>query len=185
MGRQITISQKDTPKKEATSRNVTIGIDIGDRWSHYCILDEEGEVVEEGRFRTIASSVGKHFQDVPVARIAIEAGTHSIWISEQLAQYGHEVIVANVTELHAIVRNIRKSDQVDAEKLARYARLDPNILRPITHRSVAAQQDLTLVRARDVLVRMRVVAVNAVRGLVKPCGARLPACSTPSFAKRS
>jgi transposase len=125
MGRQITISQKETPKKIATTRNVTIGIDIGDRWSHYCILEAQGEVVEEGRFRTTATSVGKHFQDVPAARIAIEAGTHSIWISEQLARYGHEVIVANVTELHAIVRNIRKSDQVDAENLARDARLDP------------------------------------------------------------
>src|SRR5256885_3849932 len=184
MGRQITISQKDTPKKEATSRNVTIGIDIGDRWSHYCILDEEGEVVEEGRFRTTATSVGKHFQDVPAARIAIEAGTHSIWIREQLARYGHEVIVANVTELHAIVRNIRKSDQVDAEKLARYARLDPRILRPIAHRSVKAQQELTVVRARDVLVRLRTAAVNAVRGLVKPCGVRLPSSSTSCFGKR-
>ena len=71
------------------------------------------------------------------------------------------------------MRNIRKSDQVDAEKLARYARLDPRILRPITHRSVEAQQELTVVRARDVLVRLRTAAVNAVRGLVKPCGVRV------------
>jgi transposase len=122
---------------------------------------------------------------LPGARIAIEAGTHSIWISEQLARYGHEVIVANVTELHAIVRNVRKTDQVDAEKLARYARLDPRILRPITHRSVEAQQELTVVRARDVLVRLRTAAVNAVRGLVKPCGVRLPSSSTSCFGKRS
>jgi hypothetical protein len=79
----------------------------------------------------------------------MEAGTHSIWISEQLRQFEHEVLVANVTELHAIVRNISKSDQVDAEKLARYARLDPKILRPITHRSVESQHELTIVRARD------------------------------------
>jgi transposase len=185
MPKQTTIPQKETIKRQAASRHITIGIDIGDRWSHYCILDEEGEAVEEGRFRTTATSVGRHFQDVPAARIAIEAGTHSIWISEQLARYGHEVIVANVTELHAIVRNVRKTDQVDAEKLARYARLDPRILRPITHRSVEAQQELTVVRARDVLVRLRTAAVNAVRGLVKPCGVRLPSSSTSCFGKRS
>ena len=184
MAKETTIPQQETTKRQAAGRHTTIGIDVGDRWSHYCILDEEGEVVEEGRFRTSATSVGKHFQGVPAARIAIEAGTHSIWISEQLARYGHEVIVANVTELHAIVRNIRKSDQVDAEKLARYARLDPRILRPITHRSVEAQQELTVVRARDVLVRLRTAAVNAVRGLVKPCGVRLPSSSTSCFAKR-
>ena len=98
---------------------------------------------------------------------------------------GHEVLVASVTERHVIVRNISTSDQVDAEKLARYARVDPKILRPISHRSVEAQQALTIIRARDILVRMRVTAINAVRGLVKPCGHRLPACSTGCFAQRS
>jgi transposase len=95
------------------------------------------------------------------------------------------VIVANVRELRAISHSDRKSDQVDAEKLARYARLDPKILRPIAHRTVAQQKTLTLIRARDVLVRLRTGgAVNSVRGLVKPCGYRLPASSTLAFAKR-
>src|SRR6202011_5530458 len=104
-------------------------------------------------------------------------GTHSIWISEQLQELGHEVIVANVRELRAISHSDRKSDQVDAEKLARYARLDPKILRPIAHRTVAQQEALTLIRARNLIVRLRTAAVNAVRGLAKPCGYRLPASS--------
>jgi transposase len=104
------------------------------------MLDESGEVTEEGRFRTTEAGVTKRFFDMEPVRIAMEAGTHSIWISEQLKEYGHEVIVANVTELHAISRNDRKSDRTDAEKLARYARLDPRILRPITHRTVEQQQ---------------------------------------------
>jgi transposase len=110
----------------------------------------------------------KRFEDMDHARVAMEAGTHSIWISEQLKEYGHEVIVANVTELHAISRNDSKSDRTDAEKLARYARLDPRILRPITHRTVEQQQALTMIRARDVLVRLRTAVVNAARGLAKP-----------------
>jgi transposase len=76
-------------------------------------------------------------------------GTHSIWISEQLQELGHEVIVANARELRAISHSDRKSDQVDAEKLARYARLDPKILRPIAHRTVAQQEALTSIRARN------------------------------------
>ena len=83
----------------------TVGVDLGDQWSHYCILDEDGEITEEGRFRTSKSGVAKRFEDMDHARVAMEAGTHSIWISEQLKEYGHEVIVANVTELHAISRN--------------------------------------------------------------------------------
>jgi transposase len=90
----------------------------------------------------------------------MEAGTHSIWISAQLQELGHEVIVANVRELRAISHSDRKSDQVDAEKLARYARLDPNILRPVAHRTVQQQEALTLVRARALLVRLRTAAVK-------------------------
>jgi transposase len=87
-------------------------------------------------------------------------------------------------ELRAISHSDRKSDQVDAEKLARYARLDPNILRPISHRTVEQQENLTLIRARELLVRLRTAAVNAVRGLTKACGYRMPASSTRCFARR-
>jgi Transposase len=104
---------------------------------------------------------------------------------EQLQELGHEVIVANVRELRAISHSDRKSDQVDAEKLARYARLDPNILRPIAHSTVAQQEALTLIRARALLVRLRTAAVNAVRGLTKSCGYRMPASATTCFAQRS
>ncbi len=84
----------------------------------------------------------------------METGTHSIWVSEQLKVLGHEVIVANVRELRAISHSDRKSDAVDAEKIARYARLDPEILRPICHRTVAQQEALTLIRARNLIVRL-------------------------------
>ncbi|HTF67753.1 MAG TPA: IS110 family transposase, partial [Edaphobacter sp.] len=102
-----------------------------------------------------------------------------------MQELGQEVIVANVRELRAISHSDRKSDQVDAEKLARYARPDPNILRTISHRTVEQQEALTLIRARDLLVRLRTASVNAVRGLTKSCGHRMPASSTRCFAKRS
>src|ERR1700733_3808742 len=163
---------------------ITIGIDLGDIWSHYCTLNEGGEVIDRGRFRTNTASVDKRFRDIDRALVAMETGTHSIWVSEQIKDLGHEVLVGNVRELRAISHSDRKSDKVDAEKIARYARVDPEILRPIAHRTVAQQETLTLIRARDVLVRLRTGAVNSVRGLAKPCGYRLPASSTLCFAKR-
>jgi transposase len=160
LGRMKT--KRSSSKKTKTARGaVTIGIDIGDQWSHYCTLSASGEMIEEGRFRTTAAALAKHFAQIDPVRIAIENGTHSIWINGQLRGYGHEVIVANVRELHAICRNGRKSDRADAEKLARFARVDPNILRPITHRSVALQESLKVIRARDVLIRIRTQLVNA------------------------
>jgi transposase len=173
----------EVPRRQAKVE-ITIGIDLGDVWSHYCTLNEDGEVVDRGRFRTNPSGVDKRFRNLERVRVAMAAGSHSIWISEQLQELGHEVIVANVRELRAISHSDRKSDQVDAEKLARYARLDPKILRPIAHRTVAQQEALTLIRARNLIVRLRTAAVNAVRGLAKPCGYRLPASSTLCFAKR-
>ena len=113
----------------------------------------------------------------------MEAGTHSIWVSEQIRELGHEVIVANVRELRAISHSDRTSDKVDAEKIARYARLDPEILRPIAHRTVAQQQTLTLIRARDVLVRLGTGGELGTRP-GQACGYRLPASSTLTFAKR-
>jgi transposase len=173
----------EVPRRQAKVE-LTIGIDLGDVWSHYCTLNQQGEVIDRGRFRTTPKAIEKWFAPVPHARVAMEAGVHSIWISEQLEQLGHEVIVANVRELRAISHSDRKSDDVDAEKLARYARLDPEILRPISHRTVEQQQALTLIRARELLVRLRTAAVNAVRGLTKACGHRMPASSTKCFAQR-
>src|SRR6202021_2479985 len=174
----------EVPRRHAKVE-MTIGIDLGDVWSHYCTLNPEGTIVDRGRFRTTPKAIEKWFTDLPRVRIAREAGTHSIWGSEQLQELGHEVIVANVRELRAISHSDRKSDQVDAEKLARYPRLDLNIFRPIAHPRVEQQQALTLIRARALLVRLRTAAVNAVRGLTKSCGHRMPASATTCFAQRS
>src|ERR1700733_930038 len=171
------------PRTQAKTE-LTIGVDPGDVWSHYCTLNQDGEVIDRGRFRTTAKAIEKWFKDLPSTRVAMEAGVHTLWISEQLEQLGHEVIVANVRELRAISHSDRKSDQGDVEKLARYARLDPEILRPISHRTVEQQEALTLIRARELLVRLRTAAVNAVRGLTKACGYRMPASSTKCFAQR-
>jgi hypothetical protein len=99
---------------------MTIGIDLGDLWSQYCTLNEDGEVSDRGRFRTNPSGVDKRFRDLERVRVAMETGTHSIWVSKQIQELGHEVIVANVRELRAISHSDRKSDKVDAEKIARY-----------------------------------------------------------------
>src|SRR6202023_134753 len=83
----------EVPRRQSRAET-TIGIDLGDVWSHYCTLNETGEMVDRGRFRTSPKELEKWFTDVPPARVAMEVGTHSIWVSEQLQEFGHEVIVA-------------------------------------------------------------------------------------------
>jgi transposase len=116
------------------------------------------------------------------SQIALEAGTHSGWVSRLLQTCGHIAIVANARELRKIRQSDRKNDRADAEILARMLRFDPQLLCPIRHRSAQMQADLAVIRARDTLVSARTKCVNAARGLVKSVGARLPKCSTHSFA---
>jgi transposase len=134
-----------------------------------CVLDGAGAVVEEGRVATTAAAFRRRFSTVPRARVALEAGAHAHWISRLLAEAGHEVIVANPRRLRLIYENDKKSDRVDAESLARVARLDATLLAPVRHRESASQAALALLRARDTLVRARTQLVNHVRGTVKVC----------------
>jgi transposase len=162
----------------------TIGIDVSDKYSRVCVLDGSGAVVEEGRVATTGPAFRRRFSAAPPARVAIEAGAHSAWISRLLEEAGHEVFVANPRRLRLIYENDKKSDRVDAEWLARVARLDATLLAPIHHRDSESQAALALLRARDVLVRARTQLVNHVRGTVKAFGLRLPRCSTHSFVRQ-
>jgi transposase len=118
-------------------------------------------------------------------RIAIEAGTHSPWASRVLEECGHEVLVANARKVRLIYANRRKTDEIDAENLARLARLDPKLLYPVEHRGEESHAHIALIRSRDALVGCRTQLVNHVRGAVKSFGARLPKCPAVSFHKRA
>jgi transposase len=146
---------------------------------------ENGEVIEEGRLRTNPEAFGRRFASEQPMRIAIEAGTHSPWVSRLLKECGHEVLVANARKLRLIYANKRKSDEIDAENLARLARLDPKLLYPLKHRGEDSQAHLAIIRSREALVGSRTQLVNHVRGAVKSFGARLPKCTARSFHKKA
>lgn len=170
-------------KKRTTEE--AAGLDLGDRFSQLSIFHAvTGTFVEERRVRTHPETMRTYFSQLPPTRIALEAGTHSPWVSRMLEEVGHEVFVANPRKLRLIFENPTKSDTVDARYLARVAALDPGLLAPIQHRGALAQADLASLKSRDLLVRTRTQLINHVRGLVKSHGERLPSCSTPAFANK-
>ena len=116
--------------------------------------------------------------------IALEAGTHSPWISRLLIALGHEVLVANPRKLRLIAESDAKHDRADARP-ARLAHVGLALLSPIHTRSAQTQIDLTAIRAREVAVQTRTKIVNAVRGMVKSTGHRLPASPTLTFARKA
>ena len=179
--------KKHSTRQEAEQKKQggVVGLDLGDRWSHYCRLEERGGKREEGRVRTTPAAMREWLPRQGADLVVMEVGTHSSWVSREVEAGGRRALVADARRVELISRNQGKSDRTDAELLARLGRADEALLKPIRHRGAAAQLDLTMVRARDALVRARTQLVNTVRGLVKGTGERLPSCSAEAFAQRA
>jgi transposase len=175
MKKVSTVEAKQSRK--TSEQKLTVGLDLGDRSSWYCVLDESGAVVLEQRLSTTPKAIDKVFGGMPRSRIALETGMHSPWVSRRLSELGHEVIVAHARNVRLIGESRRKDDRLDAQTLARLARIDPQLLCPVKHRSARAQADLTVIRARAGLVRARTALVNTARGLAKSYGERLRGCN--------
>jgi len=163
--------------KNFSEHKLTIGLDLGDRSSWYCVLDEAGSIVLEQKLSTTPKAMQEVFGAMPCSRIALETGMHSPWVSRLLSELGHEVIVAHARNVRLIGESRKKDDRLDAQTLARLARIDPQLLCPVRHRSAKAQADLTVIRARAGLVRARTALVNTARGLAKSYGERLRGCN--------
>ena len=175
---------KNSSKKAAVvaAPQLVIGMDVSNKKSMLALL--EGD---EMRFTTISNSrdaLRLQFSGLPASRVAIEAGTHSPWLCRELKAMGHEVLVANPRKLAMITQNHQKSDQRDAELLARLAKADPRLLCPIQHRSEQAQKTRALIKVRDQLVQARTGLINCARGIVKPFGFVLPGCDSSGFVAR-
>ncbi len=167
-----------------TPSTLTLGIDLGDRKSHLCVLDADGEIVEEGQLATTPKALRARFEGLAPTRIALEVGGHSAWVSELLKELGHEVLVANARKLRMIFQNDSKNDRLDAEQLARVARLDSKLLYPIEHRTSSARADLSVMRSRDALVSTRTRLVNHVHGVLKSFGHRVKKYAAPGFHRQ-
>ena len=169
------VAQKETGQMKTTMP--TIGIDLGDRHSDYLEMEVNSDmVVQRGRVRTTPRKMDAFFRSLAPSLVIMEAGQHSPWVSRLCKAAGHETVVANPRMLPLIFMDARKSDQRDAEHLARLGRFDPKLLSPIQHRREESQLALGLFRARDILVGNRTDQVNMVRSVAKSHGLRIRKC---------
>lgn len=171
-------------KASASSPVFTIGIDLGDKKSRYCVLDKDGTTIDEGGVATKEPPLRELCSRFPGARVAFETSTHSAWVQRSLHGVTAETIVANPRQMALPPsRKRRKNDRIDAEYLARLARVDPKLLCPVQHRSFDDQATLSVIRMREVAVHTRTQLINSVRGTVKSLGYRLRQCDTNTFHK--
>jgi transposase len=166
------------------NNTITIGMDLGDRFHMVVVFDNDGTELKTAKVINTKISISKFFKSYKSASVAMEAGTHSPWISRLLSEMGLTVYVGNPRKLRVIWDSTDKSDTRDARILGMVCRVEPRLLHPLHHRSSKAQADLATIKSRDILVRSRVKLINHIRGLVKATGDRLPKCSAASFAKR-
>jgi transposase len=172
--------------KDSIIESIAIGLDVSDCTIHCCVVDGEGGVLEQSEIANKPEALRNRFGAAKPTRIALEAGTHSLWMAAALKEWGHDVVVANPRKLRGLYENPRKSDRVDAEYLARVARMDPKLLAPVEPRSLKAHEDLAVIRSRDQLVQVRTQLVVHVRSMVKTMGGRIPkSISTESFAEKA
>ena len=170
------------------STELVIGMDMSDKKSNICILDATGAVIK--RDKVVNTIDGLHdffstFTNPSKVLVAMEAGTHSPWASCYLAEMGLNVLVGNSRKLRAIWASDTKTDNKDAEMLARIARMDRKLFYPIRHRGKRSQSMLAVIKARDTLVKSRTMLINSIRGMLKSMGLTIPKCSTQSFAKKA
>jgi len=169
----------------APAPKITIGFDLGDRKCRVCEVGEGARVVKEAEVLTTRSAVEAYFGGRERCRVVMEVGTHSPWISRQVAALGHEVVVANPSKVYGSQHRTHRNDRSDAQFLGRQGRADVELLYPIQHRGAKAQEHLELIRGRDQLVRVRTKLINHVRGTVKSSGGRIAKCATEAFVVRA
>jgi transposase len=165
--------------------NLTIGLDLGDRTSRVYEVDATGDRVAEATISTTRPGLQRYFGGRGSCCVVLEVGTHSPWVSRELAALGHEVLVANPSAMYGTRRRRKRNDRLDAEFLARQGRSDRRLLYPVQHRTLQAQQHLEVLRARDQAVGVRSKLISHVRGVVKSMGSRIRACSAEAFATRA
>jgi len=171
------------PAISATKK--TVGIDMSDKTAKFAVLEQSDDFEEEGTVALTKPGLRKQFGHWKPALMAIEAGTHAHWVERELREMGHEVVVANPRELKGLTQSAKKSDKEDARKLARYARADVKLLKPVQLRSEEAQLELLKLQGREALVGIRAQLTSTVWGLVKVFGVRLAKCTTQGFADRA
>ena len=152
---------------------IYFGLDISQKNIEiFALKGEKG--VPFGKILNNQKSLNDFFDKVPfpskTITVVLETGTHSAWISYCLEQRGYEVIVAHARDLAFIYKGDKKSDRIDAEKLARVARADKKLLHPVRLMSKTRQEALLAIKARDLLMKERTCIVNAIRGFVRSLG---------------
>lgn len=150
-----------------------VGLDVHWKTSSVCILDKYGRRVQRKTIRGGWEKVLSFFRKVdgPFS-VCFEASCGYGYLYDNLSQLASRVVVAHPGQLRLIFRSRRKSDRVDAEKLAKLLYLDE--VPPAYVPSVDVRNWRALIEHRQRLVAKRVRCKNGLRALLRSQGLHAP-----------
>ena len=163
----------------------SIGVDLGKRISHVCVL-VDGEVEREFKVSSMAESWQQAFEPLERCRLIMEVGGPSPWVSRLLRKMGFDVWVVTPWTLKEIFKKQqrRKNDRNDARALALAGSQSPGMLKRIEHNGEQVQRDRITIVQRDTLVRARTRMIGCLRGVLGSLGIDVPICSSDAINRR-
>ena len=114
-----TIKNETSSKTMTNGDAVAVGLDLSDRRARFHAIDTEGRTVEAGTVSLEAVQLQRWASNIPPTVMAIEAGTHSPWVSRLPGELSYEVLVANARKLRLIYGRDRKNDSLRIRQVQR------------------------------------------------------------------
>jgi transposase len=157
-----------------------VGLDVSQRQTAICVVDEKGKIVAEGKALTLPSDIhnwliAKTTDIASIVRVGLEAGTMSSWLYTELTKLGLSVICLEAFQAHQFLKSNRnKTDKNDARGLAQLVRTGGEFLRLVSIRAQTNQEDRMLLVLRQNMVRQKVSLENNITGSLKPFGLVVP-----------
>jgi transposase len=166
------MEKTSTATKVGPWQGVVVGVDLGDKQAKAEVEGPDGTLLEVTSVPMTSAALARYFSRLGGARVVIEAGTHSPWVSRLVEAQGCQCVVVNPRRVRLIAESTGKSDDSDPGVLRFLGRVGLGNLNPVYHRSEQQQQDMMLLNARALLVKQRTALVSHVRFVAKSMGRR-------------
>jgi transposase len=148
-----------------------VGLDVSQRKTEICVVDEEGRRTWRGRCPTRPESIAQILQKrAPQAtRVGMETGPLAIWLWHSLRALDISVDCLHARHVAAALSlQVNKTDANDAHGIAQVLR--SGWYRPVVVKSLQSCRVRAMLSARHQLVTMRTSLYNQIRGLLKTFG---------------
>ena len=152
-----------------------IGLDVTQRQTAICIVDDKGKKVAESKTLTLPFDIHgwiiKQVEADSISKVGLEAGAMSAWLFIELSKLGLPMLCLEAFQASEFIKTQRnKTDKNDAYGLAQLVRMGGDFIKPVIIRTQSSQEIRTLLRMRQHLVKTKTALQNNITGTLKPFG---------------